>query len=113
MISRTWHGIVPINNKYVFGAYLNETGVREAQAIEGNVAAYVHAVDQIEYTHFFLCTIWKTWEDVMLFAGDYPNIAVTYPEDEAYGLISDPIVIHQVVDTDNNPYIWESKGQFR
>ncbi|MHB8064988.1 MAG: hypothetical protein ACYDG2_20595 [Ruminiclostridium sp.] len=104
MITRTWHGIVPIDNKYDFSAYLNETGVKESLAINGNLAAYVHIVEQNEYAHFFLCTIWSCWDDISLFAGSEPNIAVTYPEDNAYGLISDPIVIHQEVSTIQNPF---------
>lgn len=104
MISRTWHGIVPLNMKEKFEIYLNETGVREALAINGNLGAYVKVIDQFEYAHFFLCTIWTSWMDIVQFAGSQPEIAVTYPEDEVYGLISDPIVIHQAVSTAENPF---------
>jgi hypothetical protein len=104
MITRTWHGIVPIEKRNAFNEYLNETGVKESLIINGNLAAYVHIVEQNEYAHFFLCTVWSSWKDILLFAGSEPNIAVTYPEDNAYGLISDPIVIHQEVSTIQNPF---------
>jgi hypothetical protein len=104
MITRTWHGIVPIEKKSDFNDYLIETGVKESLEINGNLAAYVHIVEQNEYAHFFLCTIWSSWNDILLFAGNEPNIAVTYPEDSTYELISDPIVIHQEVETNQNPF---------
>jgi hypothetical protein len=44
-------------------------------------------------------------ESVIAYAGSNPTIAVTYPEDEKYCLISDPIVIIQEVTDDSNPFI--------
>lgn len=105
MISRTWHGVVPKNKKDQFSEYLNQTGVKEAKQIKGNRGAYVQIVDQYEYSHFFLCTIWDSWEQIYLYAGHEPHVAITYPEDAKYSLISDPIVIHQEVNSENNPFI--------
>lgn len=74
-------------------------------AIKGNCVAYVHIEKQDMYSHFFLCTIWDTWEDIILYAGDEPHIAISYPEDKRFDLISDPIVIHQEVSSCHNPFI--------
>ncbi|SEA42458.1 hypothetical protein SAMN05421875_11284 [Acidovorax soli] len=104
-ISRTWHGIVPIQFGDQFGQYLEETGVHESRSISGNVGAYVHRANQGQYTHFFLCTYWQSWSAIRAFAGEAPHIAVTYPEDEKFGLISDPVVIHQEVAVVVNPFI--------
>lgn len=104
MISRTWHGIVPIEMKENFKKYLEITGVKDTISIPGNNGAFVKMVDQANYTHFFLCTLWDKMENVILYAGENPAIAVTYPEDEKYGLISDPIVIHQEVKSGQNPF---------
>jgi hypothetical protein len=41
MISRTWHGMVPIEKKKTFQEYLNDTGVKDALAIKGNLGVYV------------------------------------------------------------------------
>ncbi len=106
MISRTWHGIVPIDRKNAFQTYLNETGVKDALLIKGNLGAYVEIIDQDEYSHFFLCTIWETFDDIIKYAGVNPNVAITYPEDSVYGLISDPIVIHQEVHHSDNPFLF-------
>jgi hypothetical protein len=43
-------------------------------------------------------------DGIILYAGENPIIAVTYPDDDKYGLISDPIVIHQEVTTVQNPF---------
>lgn len=104
LISRTWHGSVPLEHGDAFATYLKETGVKESRSIPGNVAAYVHRVEQEGYSHFFLCTLWSSWEAVQAFAGATPEIAVAYPEDAKYFLIPDPIVIHQEVDTDQDPF---------
>ncbi len=104
MISRTWHGMVPKNKRNDFESYLNQTGVNEAIEIAGNKGVYTKIVDQDEYSHFFLCTIWSTWEDIKLYAGNKPYLAITYPEDEQFSLISDPIVIHQHVNSCDNPF---------
>ncbi len=104
MISRTWHGIVPIQKKNAFQEYLNNTGVKDALSIKGNLGVYVEIIDQDNYSHFFLCTIWDTYDDIIKYAGENPIIAITYPEDAAYGLISDPIVIHQEINHSGNPF---------
>lgn len=104
MISRTWHGIVPIENKNGFEKSEYETGVKDTQAIKGNKGAYLKVVEQGEYAHFFLCTKWDTMESMKAYAGNQPAIAVTYPEDDKYGLISDPIVLIQEVLDYRNPF---------
>ncbi|KOS63582.1 hypothetical protein FJQ98_08760 [Lysinibacillus agricola] len=104
MISRTWHGMVPLEKKIDFEAYLHKTGIEESTSLDGNLGAYVKIIEQDHYAHFFLCTVWSSWEAIHLFAGSEPTIAVTYPEDAKYGLISDPIVIHQEVITSDNPF---------
>lgn len=104
MISRTWHGLVPIEMREDFKSYLERTGVKDATSLPGNRGAFLKMVDQGSYTHFFLCTLWDKIEDIILYAGENPTVAVTYPEDEKYGLISDPIVIHQEVKHKQNPF---------
>lgn len=105
MISRTWHGIVPIRMKDSFEEYEYETGVKDTTAIKGNKGAYLKIVEQGEYAHFFLCTKWDSMDSVISYAGNSPTIAVTYPEDEKYGLISDPIVVLQEVSDTANPFL--------
>lgn len=105
LIARTWHGVVPEKHGNGFADYLQITGVKETLAITGCHKAFVKRVDDIGFSHFFLCTLWTSWDAIYAFAGDTPTIAVCYPEDEKYELISDPIVIHQQVLDDSNPLL--------
>ncbi|WP_085834233.1 hypothetical protein [Clostridium merdae] len=104
MISRTWHGMVPLQHKAGFEKYEYETGVKDTLAIKGNQGAFLKVVEQGEFAHFFLCTKWDSMESMIAYAGSEPAIAVTYPEDTKYGLISDPIVIIQEVTDAKNPF---------
>lgn len=104
MFSRTWHGMVPIVMKEAFEKYEFETGIKDTTAIAGNRGAYLKIVEQGDYAHFFLCTKWDSMESIIAYAGNEPTIAVTYPEDEKYSLISDPVVIIQEVLDDCNPF---------
>jgi heme-degrading monooxygenase HmoA len=105
MISRTWHGIVPIEMRDGFEKYEYETGVKDTLGVKGNKGSFLKIVEQGEYAHFFLCTKWDSMESMIAYAGSHPEIAVTYPEDEKYGLISDPIVVIQEVCDDKNPFV--------
>lgn len=104
MFSRTWHGVVPIEYRESFEKYEGETGIKDTRNILGNKGAYLKVVEKGKYAHFFLCTLWDSMESMILYAGEQPEIAVDYPEDQKYKLISDPIVIIQEVIADKNPF---------
>lgn len=97
MIVRTWHGCVPLAHAEGFATHLQLTGVQHAEGIDGNLGAFVKRVTQQDQEHFFLATWWTDIEAVKAFAGEDYHTAVTYPEDEKFGLLSDPYVFqHQV-----------------
>jgi len=97
MIVRTWHGIVPVEKADAFQSYLLNTGVAEAKSIPGNLAAYIYSQSQEVFEHFYMVSYWEDMEAIIAFAGHNPHIAVTYPEDTNFGLVSDPIVLHHEV----------------
>ena len=105
MFSRTWHGIVPLKMRAAFEQYEYQTGVKDTLAIKGNRGAFLKIVEQGDEAHFFLCTKWDSMASMIAYAGQNPAIAVTYPEDEKYGLVSDPIVIIQEVVDDGDPFL--------
>ena len=107
MILRSWHGAVPLQHGDAFEQYLQTTGVSEASALDGNLGAFVKRIEQDDHVHFFLLTYWNGWDAIHAFAGAEPHIAVTYPQDRKYGLISDPIVLHQEV-ASMSPWFGES-----
>jgi heme-degrading monooxygenase HmoA len=98
MIVRTWHGCVPQEHAEGFARHLQLTGVQHAEGIEGNKGASVKRVTQEGWEHFFLATWWTDIDAIKAFAGENYHIAVTYPEDEKFGLLSDPYVFQHDVE---------------
>lgn len=88
MIVRTWHGCVPFKYAEGFASHLQKTGVEHSERTPGNLGAYVRRETQGEWEHFFLATYWKDLEAVKAFAGEQYQIAVTYPDDEQFELLS-------------------------
>lgn len=54
--------------------------------------------NQGEWAHFFLATYWQDLAAVKAFAGEDYHVAVTYPDDEAFELLSDPYVFQHEVE---------------
>ncbi|MEQ9722946.1 hypothetical protein ABQG65_17510 [Yersinia alsatica] len=100
MIVRTWHGCVPVKYAEGFRQHLELTGVQHAQGIAGNRGAFVRHETQGMWEHFFLATYWQDINAVKAFAGENYQVAVTYPDDEQFELLSDPYVfqhhVHQI-----------------
>ena len=105
MFSRTWHGVTPIIHRDKFEEYEYETGIKDTLKVEGNQGSYLKVIEKGEYAHFFLCTFWDDMDSMKKYSGNNPEIAVDYPEDEKYNLISDPIVVIQKVITNENPFL--------
>jgi len=97
MIVRTWHGLVPVENGDSFYNYLLETGVKEAENIKGNIKTNIIRKIQDTEEHFFMISYWVNLNSIKEFAGENFEIAVKYHDDEKYGLISDPIVLHHEI----------------
>lgn len=99
MIVRTWHGCVPLKHAGDFAKHLEKTGVEHSRSIAGNIGAYVRRETQGDWEHFFLATYWKDLQSVKTFAGENYHVAVTYPDDEQFELLSDPYVFQHTVQT--------------
>ena len=97
MIVRTWHGCVPLKHAEGFSAHLQKTGVEHATGTPGNKGAAVRRETQGDWEHFFLATWWEDLNAVKAFAGEHYQIAVTYPDDEVFELLSDPYVFQHEV----------------
>jgi heme-degrading monooxygenase HmoA len=99
MILRSWHGVVPNRLGDAFEQYFRDVTVNEIKTLSGNLGAYFRREIQGAFTHVFLITYWDNWDSIRRFAGATPHIAVTYPDDLKYELLSDPIVLHQECST--------------
>jgi heme-degrading monooxygenase HmoA len=98
MIVRTWHGCVPLKHAEGFAKHLERTGVEHSRSIRGNRGAFVRRETQGDREHFFLATYWQDLHSVKEFAGENYHVAVTYPDDEEFELLSDPYVFQHVVE---------------
>ena len=99
MIVRTWHGCVPLEHAEGFAKHLEKTGGDHSRSISGNKGAFVRRETQGSWEHFFLATYWQDLQSVKAFAGENYHVAVTYPDDEEFKLLSDPYVFQHVVET--------------
>jgi heme-degrading monooxygenase HmoA len=92
MIARTWRGAVRSED-----ADANETGVPAYKATPGNRGVWMLRRDLGETTEYVMFTLWDSLEAVKGFAGDDPETAVFYPEDDRFLVERDPISYHYEV----------------
>ena len=97
MIARTWHGVTDASKSDEYLEYLNETGVPEYQATEGNLGVYVLRRIEDDKAHFLLLTLWESADAIKKFAGSDMEKAKYYPEDEKFLLELEPTVTHYEV----------------
>jgi heme-degrading monooxygenase HmoA len=97
MIVRTWHGCVPLKHAEGFANHLQRTGgaLKEYRGEQRCICAQGNQGDR---EHFFLATYWQDLPSVKAFAGENYQVAVTYPDDEEFELLSDPYVFQHVVE---------------
>ena len=97
MIARTWRGSTKAEDAEAYLAYLHETGFAEYQATPGNrgVLGLRRMIDG--KAELLLVTLWDSEEAIRRFAGDAPDRAVYYPEDERFLVEKDEHVDHYEV----------------
>jgi len=97
MIARIWHGVTPAEKADEYVKYLNETGVPDYQATEGNRGVYVLRRIEGDRAHFLTLSLWESLDAIRGFAGDDVERARYYPEDEEFLLEFEPAVTHYEV----------------
>jgi heme-degrading monooxygenase HmoA len=101
MIARVWRGWTRSEDEDAYTRYVIETGMNASLATEGNRGVRVlrRRADG-EHTEFVTITFWESFEAVRRFAGEEPERAVIYPEDERYLLDRELTVAHyEIVDS--------------
>ena len=94
MIARIWHGITAAAKSDEYLDYLEQTGVPDYRATQGNRGVYVLRRTEGEQAHFLTVSFWESMEAIKGFAGPDPERARYYPEDEEYLLGFEPTVEH-------------------
>jgi len=94
MIARIWRGAVAIADSDAYAQYMQHTGVRGYAETRGNRGVWTlrRTVDDKE--EFVIFTLWDSLEAIKTFAGENPERAVFYPEDERYLIERDEDVSH-------------------
>lgn len=94
MIARVWTGQTRSEDVDAYLAYANETGLAELRRTPGNRGAWLLHRLQGPVAEFQVISFWESRGTIRGFAGDDPEKAVYYPEDERYLLEMNPSVAH-------------------
>jgi heme-degrading monooxygenase HmoA len=97
MIARIWRGTTAADRAAEYLEYLKRTGIAEYRATHGNhgVTALMRTRDG--RTQFTLISYWDSLDAVKAFAGDQPEVAVFYPEDDDFLVDRELVVEHHDV----------------
>ncbi len=83
-IMRLWHGEVAIDKADEYEKFMIERAAPDYGSVEGLVKLYFQRKNEEKKAHFLLVTLWDSIESVKKFAGDSPEIAKYYPEDDDF-----------------------------
>ncbi len=89
-ILRIWHGRTPVSQADRYAEFLKERAVPDYSAIVGLKKLYFLRRIDDEAAHFLLVTMWDSMDAVKKFAGEHPEIAKYYPEDDSFLLEKEP-----------------------
>jgi heme-degrading monooxygenase HmoA len=92
-----WRGRTPSEKADAYHGYLRATGLKEYAETPGNLGVYVLRRTEGDAAEFVLISLWDSMDAVRAFAGDDPERAVYYPEDDEYLLEREPTVTHYEV----------------
>lgn len=89
-----WRGAVRADDADAYVEYLEQTGLRALRGTSGNQGAYAFRRIDGDRCDFLVLSLWSSIEDVKRFAGDDPERAVFYPEDERFLIDRELTVTH-------------------
>jgi heme-degrading monooxygenase HmoA len=103
MIARIWKGAVRRPDGDAYARYMQDTGVAGYAATPGNRGVWMLRRDIGDRTEFLMFTLWESLDAVKAFAGDDPERAVFYAEDDRYLVERELRTAHYEVDTHVGP----------
>ncbi|HEY7489184.1 MAG TPA: hypothetical protein VH912_32400 [Streptosporangiaceae bacterium] len=96
-IVRVWRGATRSSDGDAYERYLDGTGFAEYKATEGNRGVFLTRRD-IDGKAWLCCvTLWESMDAVRAFAGDDPERAVFYPEDDRFLVDRELTVSHYTI----------------
>jgi hypothetical protein len=94
-VVRMWSGIIRTHDVDAYVAYVEETGMTGYRATPGNLDAWIltRALGDGR-TEITTVSRWSSIDAIRGFAGDEPEVAVFYPDDDRFLLERDERVRH-------------------
>jgi heme-degrading monooxygenase HmoA len=99
MIARIWRGAVAAADEDAYSQYMQTTGIPGYRETPGNQGVWMLRRHRGATSEFLMFTLWDSMDAIKAFAGDDPEVAVFYPEDERFLVEREETVAHYVVDT--------------
>jgi heme-degrading monooxygenase HmoA len=84
VIARIWRGAVRSEDADDYVAYIQGTGIAEYKATPGNRGAWILRRPAGDVTQIVTFSLWDDMDAVRAFAGDDPERAVFYPQDDRF-----------------------------
>ncbi len=84
MIVRLWHGRVNSSKADEYADFMRERAAPDYGSVNGLQKLFFLRRDEGDVTHFLLITFWDSMESVKKFAGEHPEKAKYYPEDDDF-----------------------------
>jgi heme-degrading monooxygenase HmoA len=97
VIARTWHGRVPTGKADAYQSFLERVAVPDYESTPGNRGVLLLRRADGDVTHFVFVTLWDSIEAIRRFAGEDPERARYYPEDDDFLLEKEELVTHAEV----------------
>jgi len=84
MVVRTWHGRTRLSDGDEYEAFMKERAAPDYGSVKGLKNLLFTRRNEADVSHFLLVTVWDSIDSVMKFAGENPEIAKYYPEDDDF-----------------------------
>jgi heme-degrading monooxygenase HmoA len=91
---RIWNGWTRRSDADAYQRYLSTAGfVRYTSSVAGNRGVYMMRRELGDNTEFCVISLWDSWEAIETFAGEEPEEAMFFPEEERF-LLGNHTVSH-------------------
>ncbi len=83
-IMRLWHGEVALDKADEYEQFMVDRAAPDYGSVEGLLKLYFQRRNAGDIAHFLLVTLWDSMDSIKKFAGDNPDLAKYYPEDDNF-----------------------------
>ena len=92
-ILREWRGVIRRSERDDYVSYISGTGLADYRSTPGNLGALMALNDlDAERTEVVTLSLWTSLDAIRAFAGDRPELARYYPEDDRF-LLERPLTV--------------------